>query len=603
MDTFSWAFSNPSESGTKPLSLFRRKTEGFYSSLSALTRVIKEKEALLESFSPDSEKHFMFDSSSLKEVRKMNLKSVFLLKKSIDEEKFEEKMAHQLLFASSTRLHEVAAPLNLSHVREAEGSSPPSHPLEETKSRSLIALQQERPHMEIVAQFDRHLKSLKSSLEAFSLSLEVQNSAIDAFLSNRSNSQAFQASVDREKEIRISLNSLLQKLLSEIHSFLEQLEKENRLEKTEVKRRSQSLLNMSGRGLPALLIFHGYADTPEESRDLCRFLSQHGYSYFVPRLPGHGTSQKEHINTSIVEIREFAQHCLDFLYLKNNQQPVFITGLSIGGLLALDLAEKPENYGKIRGIIPINAPIQLLTVNAILDKIPLIDRIFSRDTLSNLLMGFAMKTQGAAVTRRNRPLHRVKKQGGFLGIFKKKTKTDTLELFTEHLEKKMQELIGQRKIASIKEPQSTRKIMEPDSEDYKKVKERIQATFLKKYGEKSLSQFAVDDLTRLLAYEFYTTLSAKGAADINLFGQEVRQKLGHITAPLLIIQAQGDIVTDPRSADMILDGSINAPSRKKETFPGQHILIVDRGNEAVFVKMVEFMAQISGASQSHKLAA
>tara|TARA_R110002049_G_scaffold54866_1_gene152316 strand:- start:303 stop:1058 length:756 start_codon:yes stop_codon:yes gene_type:complete len=108
---------------------------------------------------------------------------------------------------------------------------------------------------------------------------------------------------------------------------------------------------MSGKGA-SVLVLHGFTGTTQSMRYLGEKLNdQFGFTVAGPCLPGHGTSPDEMEKTDFLDWMGGAEKALH--QLADRGDPVFVTGLSMGGMLTLGLAAQfPEI---IRGIVPINA--------------------------------------------------------------------------------------------------------------------------------------------------------------------------------------------------------------------------------------------------------
>ena len=100
---------------------------------------------------------------------------------------------------------------------------------------------------------------------------------------------------------------------------------------------------------PTLVFLHGYAESREVWTDFTRPFDA-GYRLLTPNLPGHGTH--------VAEVRDFsmeaqARFVIDYLNQKNVAAPVLLVGHSMGGYVALALAERwPE---RVAGLALINS--------------------------------------------------------------------------------------------------------------------------------------------------------------------------------------------------------------------------------------------------------
>lgn len=101
------------------------------------------------------------------------------------------------------------------------------------------------------------------------------------------------------------------------------------------------------------LCVHGLTGSPEVFHEMGEYLSKHHIKMSVPCLPGH--------NTTVDDLRKKSWqkwfHCAELAYreLASCCDKVFLTGLSMGGTLALLLSSRYP----IDGVVTIAAPIQL----------------------------------------------------------------------------------------------------------------------------------------------------------------------------------------------------------------------------------------------------
>jgi len=102
------------------------------------------------------------------------------------------------------------------------------------------------------------------------------------------------------------------------------------------------------------LLIHGLTSSPSEMRLLGEYLNGHGFAVHVPLLPGHGT-RPEHLNdTSWPEWYQAAEDAARGLLEPGI--PLVVIGLSMGGLLSLQLAARMEG---LAGAVCINPPLVL----------------------------------------------------------------------------------------------------------------------------------------------------------------------------------------------------------------------------------------------------
>jgi carboxylesterase len=102
----------------------------------------------------------------------------------------------------------------------------------------------------------------------------------------------------------------------------------------------------------SVLVLHGFTGTTQSIRYLGEQLhSRFGFSVSGPCLPGHGTSPDEMEKTDFHDWIGAAAEALH--RLAERKEPVFVTGLSMGGMITLGLAAL--HPGLVAGIVPINA--------------------------------------------------------------------------------------------------------------------------------------------------------------------------------------------------------------------------------------------------------
>ncbi|WP_025898329.1 alpha/beta hydrolase [Sneathiella glossodoripedis] len=101
-----------------------------------------------------------------------------------------------------------------------------------------------------------------------------------------------------------------------------------------------------------ILVIHGFTGSTQSMRYLGEELNnQFGFGTLGPCLAGHGTSPDDMETTGYLDWLSSAETALQ--ELASLGKPVFVTGLSMGGMLTLHLAQKYPDI--ISGIAPINA--------------------------------------------------------------------------------------------------------------------------------------------------------------------------------------------------------------------------------------------------------
>ncbi|WP_188454225.1 alpha/beta hydrolase [Virgibacillus oceani] len=103
-----------------------------------------------------------------------------------------------------------------------------------------------------------------------------------------------------------------------------------------------------------VLVIHGFTGTTQSMRFLGEQLAEAGLTVYGPRLTGHGTTPEDMENAKYQDWIQTVENGLK--KLKETCSEIYVAGLSMGGTLTLYLA---ENYPKIKGIMPINAAINM----------------------------------------------------------------------------------------------------------------------------------------------------------------------------------------------------------------------------------------------------
>ncbi|MDX6213681.1 MAG: carboxylesterase [Frankiales bacterium] len=98
------------------------------------------------------------------------------------------------------------------------------------------------------------------------------------------------------------------------------------------------------------LVLHGFCGSPVSVRPWAEHLAADGLTVSVPRLPGHGTRWQD-ANRTIWQ-DWFAEAQRAFVELQEHCDQVVVLGLSVGGCLALRLAE--TRGPAVRGVVVVN---------------------------------------------------------------------------------------------------------------------------------------------------------------------------------------------------------------------------------------------------------
>lgn len=86
----------------------------------------------------------------------------------------------------------------------------------------------------------------------------------------------------------------------------------------------------------AVLVIHGFTGLTDDMRYLSERLNRAGFTVSLPRLPGHGTIGADF---QLTGRRDWLRRCIDsYIELRSRHETVYVTGFSMGGMLALVLA-------------------------------------------------------------------------------------------------------------------------------------------------------------------------------------------------------------------------------------------------------------------------
>jgi carboxylesterase len=103
-------------------------------------------------------------------------------------------------------------------------------------------------------------------------------------------------------------------------------------------------------GPVGVLLCHGFTGSPQTLRTWADYLAAQGLSVSLPRLPGHGTRWQDLARTGGDDW--YAAVDTAFGALAARCGTTFVFGLSMGGCLALRLAE--NHGGAVRGLVLVN---------------------------------------------------------------------------------------------------------------------------------------------------------------------------------------------------------------------------------------------------------
>lgn len=124
-------------------------------------------------------------------------------------------------------------------------------------------------------------------------------------------------------------------------------------------------------GPSGVLLVHGFTSTPASMTPWATHLAAAGLTVSVPLLPGHGTTWQQMNTTRWTHWYAEVSRALDDLLTRCDQ--VFVAGLSMGGGLALRLAE--QRPADVAGLLLVNPSV--LDIDSRLIATPLLKRLLA----------------------------------------------------------------------------------------------------------------------------------------------------------------------------------------------------------------------------------
>ncbi|MBV8161347.1 MAG: alpha/beta fold hydrolase [Acidimicrobiia bacterium] len=106
-------------------------------------------------------------------------------------------------------------------------------------------------------------------------------------------------------------------------------------------------------GPDGALVLHGFTGSPQSMRGLAEAFAAAGFAVDLPRLPGHGTTIEDMLETRWSDWSTAAERAYQELSARCDK--VVVAGLSMGGTLTLWLAER---HPEIAGIVLVNPAVE-----------------------------------------------------------------------------------------------------------------------------------------------------------------------------------------------------------------------------------------------------
>jgi carboxylesterase len=139
-----------------------------------------------------------------------------------------------------------------------------------------------------------------------------------------------------------------------------------RAERDSTMEDARSMLLEHGRRTPrAVVLIHGFTNSPRQFRELGRMLYDRGYNVLIPRLPEHGLRKGDvgALKTITAErYRDYADQAVDAA--RGLGDTILVVGLSAGADVALWIAQHRTDVARVVAIAP---AISLARVPTLLD--------------------------------------------------------------------------------------------------------------------------------------------------------------------------------------------------------------------------------------------
>jgi carboxylesterase len=120
-----------------------------------------------------------------------------------------------------------------------------------------------------------------------------------------------------------------------------------------------------------IALIHGFTGSPISLRPLAERLASRGFAIELPRLPGHGTSERDMARTRYADWFSAADSAVS--RLEQSTERAVVVGLSMGAAISLDIAARAA-HPKLAGVVTIN--VQILDRQRLAMKLgPLVERV------------------------------------------------------------------------------------------------------------------------------------------------------------------------------------------------------------------------------------
>lgn len=280
-------------------------------------------------------------------------------------------------------------------------------------------------------------------------------------------------------------------------------------------------------------LIHGVTGTPTEMHYVARRLARHGWNVYATTLPGHCTRLRDLVRTNESEWRRHVRAQL--AYVRERYPIVFVVGLCAGGLLALDAATAVA-----------------------LDGVGVLSPTFAYDgwntPWTHALLPFGMKV----LPRWLQALffHREKAPFG--------VKDEAL----------------QARIRAAYSPLA---------------RLRKQLRYLRVHWKRHAARRVTKSPSA--AATGYSVYPLKTFTDLDQLITGVRNCLGKVTAPTVILQASEDDVTSPRNAYLVYDEISSQEKHLTLLEDCYHVLTVDKQKHLVVDHLIDFFNKYAASKR------
>src|SRR3989338_4566449 len=110
---------------------------------------------------------------------------------------------------------------------------------------------------------------------------------------------------------------------------------------------------MTALDFPPVMLLHGLTGMPSMLRPLVRTLETHGIDTHTPVIAGHATSIDELSKTTLSQWIASVEE--PFKALTDSRGPIVVGGISLGGLLSLELSLRHPD--RVLGAILLSTPL------------------------------------------------------------------------------------------------------------------------------------------------------------------------------------------------------------------------------------------------------